>query len=203
MEDNTWYAVRKQSLAIAARNAGFDLAIYHQYSENVREELRKRAIKAAMEEIRIAFNGQTDEELADLKKGLYVISLTVPLTVEYKNKHSEVIYIGIGDVESRIKSHFNNSLFDFMQSLSGADFDFRFSRPNLKLKPKYYKHVEYLMLEYFRKSTGELPILNKNAGSKCKIIHNDYWWNTPLKGSGKKPRWALTALPDSGFQKLV
>ena len=32
MKKNTWYPVKDQSLAIYARNAGFDLTVYSQYS---------------------------------------------------------------------------------------------------------------------------------------------------------------------------
>jgi hypothetical protein len=202
IEDNTWCWVRDQSLAIAARNAGFDLAVYNDYSPNVQEELRKRTIKAAMAEIRMAFECQTEAELSEITQGVYVISLAAPLTMQYKNKTSDVIYIGMGNIISRIESHLNNSLFDFMQSLSGAEFDFRFAKPKLPYHTDYYKHVEHLMLEYFEQSAGSLPILNSNAGNNRSISHDDDWWIKPLRGNGRRPRWALTALPDSGFRSL-
>ncbi len=199
---NTWYTVRKQSLAVAARDAGFDLAVYDQYSRGVQVELRKRTIKHIMHNIEYSFSEQVDSDLSDLTQGVYVIALSNPLTVQYKIKTSEIIYIGLGNVKNRIEGHFERSLFDFMQSLSGADFDFKFAYPHLKYHTDYYKHVEYNMLEYFRKSAGNLPLLNSNAGSDRGIASDDDWWVSPLKGAGKKPRWALTALKGSGFQRL-
>jgi len=202
IKENTWFTIRKQSLAVAARDAGFDLAIYEQYSEEVKTELRKRTIKSIMRQIAYAFEELTESDLSDLTQGVYVISLSPPLTITYEKKNSEIIYIGLGKVISRIDSHFGKSLFDFMQSLSGADFDFKFARPHLSYHKDYYKHVEFRMLEYFRTSVGSLPLLNSNAGSDRKISSDDEWWATPLKGAGKKPRWALTALKGSGFQGL-
>jgi hypothetical protein len=202
IDENTWYWVRDQSLAIAARNAGFDLAVYNDYSAIVQDELRKRAIKTAIDEIRMAFDAQTEAELSEITQGVYVISLAAPLTLQYKNKTSDVIYIGMGNIISRIESHFNNSLFDFMQSLSGAEFDFRFAKPKLPYHTDYYKHVEYLMLDYFERSAGSLPILNSNAGNNRNIKNDDDWWVRPLWGNGRRPRWTLTALPDSGFRSL-
>jgi hypothetical protein len=202
MIENTWITVRKQSLSIAARNAGFDLAVYDLYSQGVQFELRKRAIKAIIREIRLAFEDETGEDPGELTQGVYVISVAKPLTISYPNKRSDVIYIGIGNVMNRIEQHFNNSLFDFMQSLSGADFDFRFSKPWKRNSPDYYKHVEYEMLEYFFGTAGRFPLLNTNAGSNRGIQTADEWWAAPLKSTGRTPRWALEALPGSGFETL-
>src|ERR1700733_2623798 len=165
IKENTWFTIRKQSLAVAARDAGFDLAIYDQYSDDMKPELRKRTIKSIMRQIAFAFEELTESDLSELSQGVYIISLSPPLTLTYEKKNSEIIYIGLGNVISRIKSHFKRSLFDFMQSLSGADFDFKFSRPHLSYYTDYYKHVEFRMLEYFRASVGSLPLLNSNAGS--------------------------------------
>ena len=202
IKQNQWYSIHRQSLAVAARNAGFDLAIFNDYSVTVQAELRKRSIRAIMDQIASAFEDSTNFPLSRLKTGVYVISLSAPLTIQYPKKRSAVIYIGLGNVPVRIKHHFDNSLFDFMQSLSGADFDFRFANPNLAGKPEYYKQIEYEMLEYFRNSMGRLPLLNSNSGSNKGVKTGSDWWSKPLKGSGTKPRWALQALPGSAFEAL-
>jgi hypothetical protein len=109
----------------------------------------------------------------------------------------------------RIKAHFDHSLFDFMQSLSGANFDFHFAHPGRRGCADYYKHVEWQMLEYFKRNYGGLsenqpyPILNKNAGSKRKIDDQTLWWTKPLKNNGKTPRWAMSPTPKSDFVRLA
>ena len=42
MKKNHWYPVKNQSLAIYARDAGFDLAMYDEYSPQVQLELLLR-----------------------------------------------------------------------------------------------------------------------------------------------------------------
>lgn len=77
-EKNQWYIIKNQSLAVYARNAGFDLAVYEDYLESVREELKKRTIKAALAEIRAACD-EKGLDIATIKQGIYVISLSNPL----------------------------------------------------------------------------------------------------------------------------
>ena len=145
----------------------------------------------------------------NVKLGIYVITLSNPLSIQYGIRRSQVIYIGIGNIINRIESHYNNSLFDFMKSLSGANFDFHFARPALKGPSKtYYKHVEYMMLEYFREqycgddNCMRYPILNKNAGSDKEFSGGTDWWKKPLKAHGKRPLWELKPTAFSDFAPL-
>lgn len=208
MKTNSWYVARDQNLAMCARNAGFDLALYHTYSESVQKELRKRAIKEALHEIREACSEQGCD-LPEVKEGVYVISLSNPFSIKYRDARSQVIYIGLGNIVGRIESHFNHSLFDVMLDLLGANFDFHFALPKRKGRSHdYYKHVEHCMLEYFSKEYGGLddkkrfPLLNKNAGSKKKYSEDSEWWKKPLKASGRKPHWELKPTENSYFAPL-
>lgn len=207
MEKNTWYAIKNQSLAVYARNAGFDLAVYRDYSKEVQKELRKRAVKEALSAIESAcFEKGLD--ISSIKNGIYVISLSNPLSIQYRNGRSQVIYIGMGNIMGRVNSHFNNKLFDFMLGLSGADFDFYFARPALPGTADYYKHVEHLMLEYFSEQywgmdeKRRFPILNKNAGNNKEFKGGSEWWKKPLKASGKRPLWELKPTDFSDFAPL-
>lgn len=204
METNRWWTIRDQSLARYMRNAGFDLSVYSNYSDHVQNEARKRAIKEAMAGIREAFEAESQFSLTDLDRGVYVISLSTPLAISYRSRWSPVIYVGLGRVASRIEAHFNHSLFDFMESLSGANFDFSFACPHKPYHTDYYKHIEYEMLNYFQEKIGDgnFPILNKNAGSNRDIVHDDAWWTSPLKANGKRPLWALGPTEHSDFAPL-
>lgn len=207
MKNNHWYSVRGQSLAIYARNAGFDLALYDDYDEEVQAELRKRAVKESLSAIRLACEEQ-DFNVSAVRSGIYVIALSNPLSVSYRIKRSQVIYIGRGNIMGRIKSHFENKLFDFMLSLSGADFDFFFAKPARPGTKEYFKHVEHLMLEYFSEQYGGMddkrryPILNKNAGNDRNYAEGSCWWKKPLKASGKRPLWELRPTDFCDFAPL-
>lgn len=207
MKTNHWYAVREQSLALYARNAGFDLAVFDDYSEVVQAELRKRAVKEALTAIESACDDE-GLDIWEVKRGVYVIALSYPLSIRYRTRRSQVIYIGMGNIMGRIKQHFNDTLFDFMLDLAGADFDFYFARPALPGTATYFKHVEHLMLEYFSEQYGGLddgrrfPILNKNAGSDKDFHGGTDWWKKPLKAYGQTPLWELKPTDYSDYAPL-
>lgn len=208
MKNNTWYQVRNQSLAIYARQAGFDLAMYAEYGASVQRELRARAVTEALSSIESACWNVHGFDLTQIKSGIYVISLSNPLSIQYRNRRSQVIYIGRGNISGRIKLHFEKKLFNFMLDLSGADFDFHFSRPTLAGTKGYFEHVEHLMLEYFSDEYGgvdekrRFPILNKNAGAYKGYSGGTDWWKKPLKASGKRPLWELKPTKFGDFSPL-
>lgn len=207
MKKNHWYAVKRQSLAIYARDAGFDLAVYHDYPETVQEILRKRAIQEALWAIETECADQ-NFEVSEVTRGVYVIALSHPLSIQYRERRSQVIYIGMGNIMHRIKAHFEWTLFDFMLDLSGAEFDFYFACPARQNAPLFYKHVEYLMLHYFNELCGGIddsrryPILNKNSGSNQHLKPFKPWWKTPLKATGRKPLWELWPTDYSKYAPL-
>lgn len=207
MKPNHWYSVRGQSLAIYARNAGFDLAMYDDYDESVQIELRRLAVKSAVAAIEGACWNQ-DFDIEKVRTGIYVIALSNPLSIQYRNKRSQVIYIGRGNILGRIKSHFERKLFDFMLDLSGANFDFYFAKPARPGTKNYYQHVEHLMLDYFTSQYGGMddkrrfPILNKNAGTDHYFAAGTEWWAKPLKASGRRPLWELKPTDFSDYAPL-
>lgn len=207
MRNNVWCSVKEQSLGVYARSAGFDLAIYEEYSEDVKEVLKKRAIKEAIDEISDSCEDQ-GFDFWGARKGVYVISLSQPLSLRYRSGRSQVIYIGIGRLKSRIKRHFEKTLFDLMQDLSGANFDFHFAVPARRHAALYYKHVEYLMLDHFSEQYGGMderrrfPLLNKNAGSDRGYNSGSEWWKKPLKASGRRPLWEIRPTSYSDYAPL-
>ena len=207
MKKNTWHTVKNHSLAIYARDAGFDLAMYESYDKAVQDALRARAVKAALSTIQWEFE-QQGFEVADIHSGVYVIALSNPLSIQYRRGRSQVIYIGMGNIMARLKSHFENKLFDFMLGLNGANFDFHFAQPARSGTSSYFKHVEHLMLDYFSAQYGGMddkrrfPILNKNAGSNKEYSEGSDWWKKPLKAAGRRPRWEIKPTNYSDFAPL-
>jgi hypothetical protein len=207
MKNNQWYAIRGQSLAKYVRYAGFDLALYDDYDKKVQVELRKRAVIEALWAIKTAcweqgFNVDT------VKSGVYVIALSNPLSIQYRRKQSQVIYVGRGNIMGRIKTHFERKLFDFMLGLSGANFDFYFAKPTRPGTKNYFMHVEHLMLDYFSSQYGGMddkrrfPLLNKSAGNNRYYAPGTEWWKKPLKAQGKRPLWKLMPTDFSDFAPL-
>lgn len=198
-----WYPkIKDQSLALAVREAGFDLTMFEEYSEETKAEVRKRAIKIVLENIADEFKDVTGRELLDIRQGVYVICVSNPFTIGYESGCSEIIYIGIGKIALRLESHFNRSLFDFMMSVAGSNFDFYLTEPKGSTGDHYFKHIEYMLLEKFREKHGSYPLLNTNAGSRKEFEGAGEGWDKPLKGSGKKPIWKIHPTKHNDFAKL-
>ena len=198
------------SLARAVRQVGFDITVYEDYNAEIQMEVQKQAITQVLEELSSSYYYKTNRTLKDIKKGVYVICLSSPFVIKYPKGLSEIIYIGRGNVLSRLRSHFAHSLFPFMQSLSGTDFDFFVSEPKMPgpgVAGEYFKHVEYLLLDSFKKKFGGakretwFPLLNSNAGSEKRLDSGD-GWDKPLSRAGKTPRWALEPTRYWDFEKL-
>jgi len=208
MKNNHWYDIKAQSLAVYVRNCGYDLAVFDEYPTNVQRVIRKVAVEEAVKAIKLECQTRHGIQLDEINKGVYVIALSNPMSMRYGKGRSQIIYIGMGNIVSRIKSHFENSLFDFMLSVNGANFDFRFARPGLQGGTTYYKHVEFLMLQEFEQKYGGLsearcyPLLNKNAGSNQQYTGGTTWWKKPLSPVGRKPKWELKPTDHSEFKAL-
>lgn len=194
MAEVEWWKVTNQSLAVAVRNVGFDLAIFDQYTKTIQDGIKIQARKEALQMIEDDFFDISDGiDLRDIRYGIYVICVSNPFTISYKGGHSNVVYIGRGHIFGRIKSHYQRSLFSFMQSLSGASFDFHFCEPKRPGSPNFWEHVEFLLLEEFRSKAGggELPLLNKNSATNLGLKAPAAGWKKPLNMAGQTPLWAL------------
>src|SRR3546814_16696536 len=104
----SWWRVPNQSLAVAVRNSGFDLAIYAQYTAAVQKQVKAHACKQAMKMLREDFSRVTKgKQLKTIKTGVYVICVSSPFTIAYHLKPSKVVYIGRGNIHTRIKTHYD------------------------------------------------------------------------------------------------
>ena len=205
-----WTKISNLSLAKAVREAGFDISIIDHYSQATKEEAKKLSINQILSVISDEYKQKTNKDIENLVKGVYVICISKPFVIQYTKGRSKVIYIGQGKVLSRLKSHFGKSLFRFMQSLSGTNFDLYISEPKRSgggVANFYYKHVEFLLLERFSEKFGGIegserfPLLNNNAGSK-KNLQPDDGWDVPLSMRGEKRRWVLSKTDNWDFEEL-
>lgn len=213
-----WISLSNMSLATAARESGFDLAVYHEYSESTQQELRKRTIKQTISNICDEYEWETEDKfgepkaLEEVEYGVYVIRLSSPFTVRYRTPEikkntkkqtvdfdgtSQIVYIGKGDVKTRLERHLKSKLFDFMLSLSGANFDFQILDPksNFVAKDKLYTQIENDLLVSFSETVTckekSWPLLNKISGSDEGVKDCGKSWNLPLRKNVKRLEWAI------------
>ena len=109
--------------------------------------------------------------------------------------------MGKGDVKNRLEQHLKKKLFDFMLSLSGANFDFQILDPHLNnvAKEKLFTQIENDLLVRFSVTIGGnskgkgkgLPLLNKNSGSDVGVTDCGKRWNYPLRRDVSRLEWAI------------
>lgn len=205
---NTWYKIPNQNLSVFMRDAGFDMTIYPSYSENVREEAKRKSIVHAIRSLRTEFAIQTGgHELKELKHGVYTIRLADGMCIKYPRGNSPLIYIGQGAVEARVRQHYHTKLFKFLLSLNGINFDFFVCEPWRRhyRGSDFHKQIEFELIRDFGEnygglsSNGDFPLMNKIAGSPRNLEVSSNWWRTPLKRSGTKTEWVLSPGPNSEF----
>lgn len=191
-----WVKLKEYSLAWSAREAGFDLTMFEEYTSQVQDALKAAAVKIALEYLAEEYEEKTDLSLKDLNWGVYVIRMTSGMSIRYDEGVSPVIYIGRGSVGGRVKSHFSNKLFPMMQTLSGAQYDFWITDPKKGTRgrpsAKYHKQLEHDLLEKFEEKYGSLPLLNKNRGTDCNEELGENW-DKPIRTRGQQPKWILEA----------
>ena len=177
----TWTKIQGMSLARAVRQVGFDITVYEDYNGEIQLEVQKKAIKRVLQELNEYYYYETNRTLKDIKMGVYVICLSSPFAINYPGGLSEIIYIGRGNVLGRLRSHFAHSLFPFMQSLSGTDFDFFISEPKMPgpgVAGEYFKTRGILATRSFQEEVwrcgarGVVPSIKQ----QCRIEEEPRQW---------------------------
>jgi len=193
-----WEKLEGYNLAWSARDSGFDIVFYDDYKPSVQKVVKSQTVNMAIEYLIEEYEDLTGKSLLKVKNGVYVIRLASNFSIKYPQGISPIVYIGRGDVNGRIKSHFNKKLFPLMESLTGATFDFWIANPKRggqgRTAEDYHKQLEYNLLEGFRNKFGtdenKYPLLNKIKGEDCgrDIGPN---WDKPLRGDGRRHMWTL------------
>ena len=193
-----WVKLKEYNLAWSAREAGFDIAVYDDYKPAAQKIVKSQTVNMAIEFLKEEYEEKTKESLLKVKNGVYVIRLASNFSVRYPQGISPIIYIGRGEVNGRIKTHFTKKLFPLMESLTGATFDFWITNPKRggqgRTAEDYHKQLEYNLLEGFKERFGDsklkYPLLNKIKGEDCgrEIGPN---WDKPLRGDSRKHIWTL------------
>ena len=213
-----WIRTDEIDFNMAARIEGFNLGMYEDYPKEVQETIKSRTINRIIKTLDYEWENKVychpnknrfSSKFSDVKRGIYVLSLSSGFAIEYPKGVSNVIYIGKGSSRGRIKSHLKTSLFDLYRSLNGINFRFHFSEPKKQKSPQYYEDVETDLLNEFREIYGDddelrYPILNYNSGRQHNKAHDHGKnWKAPLKNSGSKFNWEIRPTRKSGWPKKL
>ena len=157
--------------------------------------MTKTAITAAL------LDAGAKEDLLD--RGVYVIRIKAPFGIAYPKGHSPTLYIGEGDVPSRLYGHrkwvkrFQSLGYEFPTEIACAF-------PRVRKNKSAYKNFEAHLLEVFFRRYGTLPLRNSIHETR----HFDHSYTKVAThgiigpGSGTKHTWAVQPLPANSFRKV-
>ena len=142
-------------------------------------------------------------ELAKLDRGTYVIRLKPPFGIAYPGGHSPTLYIGEGDVTSRLYDH--RKWIKRFQSLGYAfPIEVACALPRVRKNKTAYKNFEAHLLEVFFRRYGTLPL--RNSIHETRHFNHSYTkvatHGIVGPGSGTKHTWAIQPLPANSFRTV-
>lgn len=192
-----WKQSKLISVFEEAQALGFDLRKFDQQSEDVQASLKKATVARVLKSVRETWDRDV-ENIANknwfsgVKNGVYVIAIGHGFGVSYGDACSEVMYIGRGKIENRLRSHLHNWIFDMSRSLRDVPFKFYLEEFGDGRSPDAFKDFEHWLLDQFHEKFGEKPLLNKIAGREGTIDH-EFSGNcsAPLDNRGKKFLWQI------------
>lgn len=169
-------------------------------STDRRNWIEKEVVSCILEELDATWEkDQWDTSLSKVAKGVYAITLSGNICIQYPNKESQVVYIGRGKMRNRIKTHLTNWVTHFSESLH--DIKFRIWMTEIKVpgSPSAFMDVEADLIEMFETEYRDLPIQNSKGGNYHKKDHNyNAEWKMPLLVDPLiKSGWCISPMPDN------
>ncbi|MHC9420727.1 GIY-YIG nuclease family protein (plasmid) [Sphingomonas citri] len=180
-----------------AQSLGFDLRRFDHLHEDVQASLKKATISRVLKAIRDTWDREVEDTrnkswFGEVRSGVYVISIGHGFGVRYSTGCSEVMYIGRGNIGTRLRSHLQNWIFDMSRSLRDVPFKFYMEEFGDGRSPDAFKDFEHWLLEEFQRKFGEKPLLNKIAGRAGTIDHTFAGnCSAPLDNRGKNFLWQV------------
>lgn len=126
------------------------------------------------------------------KKGVYVIRMCRPFSINYPKRPSPVLYIGEGQIKKRLTEHLKSWVIDLAADMPNLRIEIRTTEPKIRNNNAAHKDVEADLLWKFCELYGALPLLNRqNEYHERLHIYRKGFFNVLNPGSGKGYKWAL------------
>ena len=143
--------------------------------------------------------GKSETPLSKVSKGVYVITLSGNICIQYPNKESQVTYIGKGKIRDKINIHLANCITKFSESLHDIKFQIWMTEIKVPGSPNAFKDVQADLIEIFEKEYGDLPIQNTQGGNRHKKDHHyNPEWKLPLRVNPSIEKgWCIAPMPEN------
>lgn len=134
-------------------------------------------------------------------QAVYVIRTEKPFAIQYPLRFSPTIYIGEGNLISRLNSH-RKWLKKVQKQGHQFQFEVAFCLPRLSGNGDAYKDYEAFLLSEFKRKYGALPLRNKQNESV--LFKHQYRHTETVTGptKGVRYRWAIQPLPANPFRRV-
>lgn len=134
--------------------------------------------------------------LSEITQGVYVITLSDNLSIDYNGVPSKVLYIGRGRIRSRIYNHMKLWVRYLSDSLRDISLDFWMAEIRVNGSKNAFKEVESDLLNNFYERFKCYLLQNRKSGDYHEKTH-DYHdhWSAPLRNpSNIQHGWAIKPL---------
>jgi hypothetical protein len=184
-----WVRLRGYSIDEHLKQQGLSFEAFDVVDEVLKDDatkkLKKKMANRLVKELRSeGLSWDAPFDLNKVKHGVYCIALDGEFEFDYDKKPSRVLYVGSGNIKSRIQSHLEGKLFDFAYELRVIPFQFYFcDLTETENGETVQRALEQQLLEEFFESIDEgLPLLNSiNASRRHKLQNPPKGWNLPLQ----------------------
>ena len=197
-----WTKSESISIRDYGKDAGFNLSMIDIFKipQDQRIWIQKKIVGSILADLDYVWeDDEWNTPLSKVKKGIYVISLSGGICIDYRLSPSQVIYIGRGQIRSRIYNHLKNWVAHFSESLQDIKLKFWMSEIKKNGSSDAFKAVESQLLIAFHEKHGEIPIMNKRFGDSVWI---DHFFNKELTKPFKienaaKRCWKIKPMPEN------
>jgi len=155
---------------------------YDNVKENIWEWIDSKVRNNILKDLDEVWEESFSSQLASVKQGIYVITIGDNLSIDYDSLPSKVLYIGRGQLRSRINSHLKYWLKHLSDSLQDISIKIWMTEIKVKGNKNAYKEVETDLLSYFYDKFDMFPLQNSKSGDYHEKYHEySKNWNLPLR----------------------
>lgn len=186
-----------------ATNLGFNLRTleYEGAPEDKWEWINKKIRNSILAYLSDSWEEERSSPLSSVTQGIYVITLSDNLSIDYDGQPSKVLYIGRGQIRTRLADHFKQWIRYFTDSLQDISLDIWMTEIKVKGSKCAFKEVETDLLNHFYEKFNCYPIQNSKSGDYHEKEHNYCEeWNEPLRNpTNINYGWAIKPLRNNSW----